>query len=101
MAKPIIIQRDHSFFSPYLYFYFYLYFYYADYSLGPLMMEMQTMLTNDTVLSAVKTLPKSIKLLKSMAEILTKPEIKQLFGKLSFSSFTIQSNNRRIFRRDN
>ncbi|KAK2584735.1 hypothetical protein KPH14_007066 [Odynerus spinipes] len=50
-------------------------------TLSPLMMDMQPMLKNETVLSAVKTLPKSIKLLKSMAEILTRPEIKALFDR--------------------
>ena len=44
------------------------------------MMELQPVLTNETILTAVKTLPKSIQLLKSMAQILTRPEIKKLFG---------------------
>lgn len=39
------------------------------------------MLNNMTIISAVETLPQSIQLLKSMAQILTKPEIKAFFGK--------------------
>lgn len=38
------------------------------------------MLANKTILSAIDTLPNSIQLLKSMAQILTRPEIKALFG---------------------
>lgn len=38
------------------------------------------MLGNKTILSAIDTLPNSIQLLKSMAQILTRPEIKALFG---------------------
>ena len=41
---------------------------------------MQPMLGNETILSAISTLPNSIQLLKSMAQILTRPEIKSLFG---------------------
>lgn len=55
------------------------------YSLGPLVVDMQPILSNETILSAVKTLPKSIQLLKSMAQILTRPEIKALFGKYTRS----------------
>lgn len=55
-------------------------FSFCNNSLGPLMMELQPMLTNKTIISAVETLPQSIQLLKSMAQILTKPEIKALFG---------------------
>lgn len=48
------------------------------------------MLGNETVLTAVRTLPNSIQLLKSMAQILTRPEIKALFGTHArSSSFTI------------
>ncbi|XP_015191826.1 PREDICTED: uncharacterized protein LOC107074670 isoform X2 [Polistes dominula] len=54
---------------------------YSNASLGPLVIDMQPLLNNDTILSAVKTLPKSIQLLKSMAEILTRPEIKTLFDR--------------------
>ncbi|KAF7403454.1 hypothetical protein HZH68_006248 [Vespula germanica] len=50
-------------------------------SLGPLVVDMQPILSNETILSAVKTLPKSIQLLKSMAQILTRPEIKALFDR--------------------
>lgn len=49
-------------------------------SLGPLVVELQPMLANKTILSAIDTLPNSIQLLKSMAQILTRPEIKALFG---------------------
>lgn len=44
------------------------------------MTELQPMLGNKTILSAIYTLPNSIQLLKSMAQILTRPEIKALFG---------------------
>lgn len=44
------------------------------------MVELQPMLGNKTILSAIDTLPNSIQLLKSMAQILTRPEIKALFG---------------------
>ncbi|XP_028048892.2 uncharacterized protein LOC105837746 isoform X2 [Monomorium pharaonis] len=54
---------------------------YQNTTLGPLIGELQPMLNNETVISAVETLPQSIKLLKSMAEILTKPEIKALFDR--------------------
>nr|XP_033323682.1 uncharacterized protein LOC117218991 isoform X1 [Megalopta genalis]XP_033323683.1 uncharacterized protein LOC117218991 isoform X1 [Megalopta genalis]XP_033323684.1 uncharacterized protein LOC117218991 isoform X1 [Megalopta genalis] len=54
---------------------------YRNATLGPLVMELQPMLNNDTILSAVRTLPNSIQLLKSMAQILTKPEIKALFDR--------------------
>ncbi|XP_066598930.1 uncharacterized protein ldd isoform X2 [Prorops nasuta] len=54
---------------------------YKNASLGSLVMELQPMLTNDTILSAIGTLPKSIQLLKSMAQILTKPEVKALFDR--------------------
>ncbi|KAG7198455.1 hypothetical protein KM043_005838 [Ampulex compressa] len=49
--------------------------------LEPLVEELQPMLGNETIISAVKTLPQSIQLLKSMAEILTRPEIKALFDR--------------------
>ncbi|XP_043289977.1 uncharacterized protein ldd isoform X2 [Venturia canescens] len=52
---------------------------YKNSTLGPLMKELQPVLGNETIITAVKTLPKSIQLLKSMAQILTKPEIKKLF----------------------
>jgi hypothetical protein len=48
--------------------------------MGPLLTELQPMINNKTIVSAVETLPQSIQLLKSMAQILTKPEIKALFG---------------------
>jgi len=52
------------------------------------------MLNNKTIISAVETLPQSIQLLKSMAEILTKPEIKALFGKITLkSNLTFSLNN--------
>ncbi|KZC04437.1 ATP-binding cassette sub-family A member 13 [Dufourea novaeangliae] len=54
---------------------------YRNATLGPLVTELQPMLNNQTILSAVKTLPHSIQLLKSMAQILTKPEIKALFDR--------------------
>ncbi|XP_076237165.1 lipid droplet defective [Calliopsis andreniformis] len=54
---------------------------YSNATLGPLVVELQPMLNNQTILTAVKTLPKSIQLLKSMAQILTKPEIKALFDR--------------------
>ncbi|XP_035722982.1 uncharacterized protein LOC118441973 isoform X2 [Vespa mandarinia] len=54
---------------------------YKNASLGPLVVDMQPILSNETILSAVKTLPKSIQLLKSMAQILTRPEIKALFDR--------------------
>ncbi|XP_076284763.1 lipid droplet defective isoform X2 [Lasioglossum baleicum] len=54
---------------------------YKNATLGALITEIQPMLSNETVLSAVKTLPHSIQLLKSMAQILTKPEIKALFDR--------------------
>ncbi|XP_063992095.1 ATP-binding cassette sub-family A member 13-like isoform X2 [Diachasmimorpha longicaudata] len=54
---------------------------YRNARLGPLMMEFQSLLPNETILSAVKSLPHSVKFLRSMAEILTKPEIKQLFDR--------------------
>ncbi|KAI4485555.1 hypothetical protein M0802_012731 [Mischocyttarus mexicanus] len=54
---------------------------FSNASLGPLVIDMQPILNNNTILSAVKTLPKSIQLLKSMAEILTRPEIKTLFDR--------------------
>ncbi|XP_067204074.1 uncharacterized protein ldd isoform X2 [Linepithema humile] len=50
-------------------------------TLGPLVVELQPMLNNKTIISAVETLPQSIQLLKSMAQILTKPEIKALFDR--------------------
>lgn len=50
--------------------------------MSPLITELQTVLRNDTILSAVSFLPKGLQLLKSMAQILTQPEIKQLFGQL-------------------
>lgn len=57
-----------------------------DNSLSPLIVELQPMLSNKTIISAVETLPQSIQLLKSMAEILTKPEIKALFGTTALKS---------------
>lgn len=45
------------------------------------MMELQPILKNETILTAVKTLPQSVQFLKSMAEILTKPEIKKIFDR--------------------
>ncbi|XP_072756384.1 uncharacterized protein Ldd isoform X2 [Anoplolepis gracilipes] len=54
---------------------------YKNASLSPLIVQLQPMLNNNTIISAAKTLPKGIKLLKSMAEILTKPEIKALFDR--------------------
>ena len=54
---------------------------YSNATLGPLVLELQPMLGNQTILSAVRTLPKSIQLLKSMAQILTRPEIKALFDR--------------------
>ncbi|XP_011308769.1 uncharacterized protein ldd isoform X2 [Fopius arisanus] len=54
---------------------------YRNARLGPLMLEFQSLLPNETILSAVKSLPQSVKFLRSMAEILTKPEIKQLFDR--------------------
>jgi len=48
--------------------------------------ELQPMLTNKTIISAVETLPQSIQLLKSMAQILTKPEIKALFGTITLQT---------------
>ncbi|XP_029170086.1 LOW QUALITY PROTEIN: uncharacterized protein LOC114939826 [Nylanderia fulva] len=54
---------------------------YKNSTLSPLIVELQPMLNNKTIISAVETLPQSIKLLKSMAEILTKPEIKALFDR--------------------
>lgn len=52
-------------------------------SLGPLVVELQPMLNNKTIISAVETLPQSIQLLKSMAQVLTKPEIKAIFGTIT------------------
>ncbi|XP_050450054.1 uncharacterized protein LOC126850786 isoform X1 [Cataglyphis hispanica] len=54
---------------------------YKNATLSPLIVELQPMLNNKTIISAVETLPQSIQLLKSMAEILTKPEIKALFDR--------------------
>ncbi|XP_053595540.1 uncharacterized protein LOC103571174 isoform X2 [Microplitis demolitor] len=54
---------------------------YEKATLGPLMMELQPVLRNNTILEAVETLPQSVKFLKSMAEILTRPEIKKLFDR--------------------
>ncbi|XP_011868082.1 PREDICTED: uncharacterized protein LOC105562133 isoform X2 [Vollenhovia emeryi] len=54
---------------------------YKNATLGPLLVELQPMLSNKTIISAVETLPQSIQLLKSMAQILTKPEIKTLFDR--------------------
>ncbi|XP_026675626.1 uncharacterized protein LOC108632621 isoform X2 [Ceratina calcarata] len=54
---------------------------YETATLGPLVVELQPMLGNETILSAIRTLPNSIQLLKSMAQILTKPEIKALFDR--------------------
>lgn len=45
--------------------------------------ELQPMINNVTIISAVETLPQSIQLLKSMAEILTRPNIKALFGRIA------------------
>ncbi|KAK9294638.1 hypothetical protein QLX08_010802 [Tetragonisca angustula] len=54
---------------------------YRNATLGPLVVELQPMLGNETILSAISTLPNSIQLLKSMAQILTRPEIKSLFDR--------------------
>ncbi|KAH0550173.1 hypothetical protein KQX54_017854 [Cotesia glomerata] len=54
---------------------------YKKATLGPLMMELQPVLRNKTILQAVETLPQSVKFVKSMAEILTRPEIKKLFDR--------------------
>ncbi|XP_024889665.1 ATP-binding cassette sub-family A member 13 isoform X1 [Temnothorax curvispinosus] len=54
---------------------------YKNATLGPLIVELQPMVNNKTIISAVETLPQSIQLLKSMAQILTKPEIKALFDR--------------------
>ncbi|XP_053973403.1 uncharacterized protein LOC128873691 isoform X1 [Hylaeus volcanicus] len=54
---------------------------YGNATLGPLIVELQPMLGNETILSAVRTMPNSIRLLKSMAQILTRPEIKGLFDR--------------------
>ncbi|XP_019697173.1 ATP-binding cassette sub-family A member 13 isoform X1 [Harpegnathos saltator] len=54
---------------------------YRNATLGPLMTDLQPMLNNMTIISAVETLPQSIQLLKSMAQILTKPEIKTFFDR--------------------
>ncbi|XP_032690190.1 uncharacterized protein LOC116853290 isoform X2 [Odontomachus brunneus] len=54
---------------------------YRNATLGPLVLELQPMLNNMTIISAVETLPQSIQLLKSMAQILTKPEIKAFFDR--------------------
>ncbi|CAL7936973.1 unnamed protein product [Xylocopa violacea] len=54
---------------------------YRNATLGPLVVDLQPMLGNETILSAVSTLPNSIQLLKSMAQILTRPEIKALFDR--------------------
>ncbi|XP_020291877.1 uncharacterized protein LOC109858741 isoform X2 [Pseudomyrmex gracilis] len=50
-------------------------------TLSPLVVELQPIINNKTIISAVETLPQSIQLLKSMAQILTKPEIKALFDR--------------------
>lgn len=44
-----------------------------------MMMDLQPVLTNKTILTAVDALPKSVRLLRSMAETLTEPEIKKMF----------------------
>ncbi|KAG5315958.1 ABCAD protein, partial [Acromyrmex insinuator] len=54
---------------------------YKNATLDPLVVELQPMLNNKTIISAVETLPQSIQLLKSMAQVLTKPEIKAIFDK--------------------
>ncbi|RLU15876.1 hypothetical protein DMN91_011632 [Ooceraea biroi] len=54
---------------------------YKNATMGSLVTELQPMISNKTIVSAVETLPQSIQLLKSMAQILTKPEIKALFDK--------------------
>ncbi|XP_014474957.1 PREDICTED: ATP-binding cassette sub-family A member 13 isoform X2 [Dinoponera quadriceps] len=54
---------------------------YKNATLGSLVVELQPMLNNMTIISAVETLPQSIQLLKSMAQILTKPEIKAFFDR--------------------
>ncbi|XP_018348552.1 PREDICTED: uncharacterized protein LOC108752306 [Trachymyrmex septentrionalis] len=54
---------------------------YKNATLGPLVVELQPMLNNKTIISAVETLPQSIQLLKSMAQVLTKPEIKAIFDR--------------------
>lgn len=63
-----------------------------DNSLGPLIVELQPLLNNKTIISAVETLPQSIRLLKSMAQILTKPEIKALFGMFARDERNLTSN---------
>lgn len=77
-------------------FFFLLY----NYSLGSLVVELQPMLSNKTIISAVETLPQSIQLLKSMAQILTKPEIKALFGtiirKYNFTWFDFRQLSARL-----
>ncbi|XP_017788277.1 PREDICTED: uncharacterized protein LOC108570860 [Habropoda laboriosa] len=54
---------------------------YRNATLGPFVVDLQPMLNNGTILSAIGTLPNSIQLLKSMAQILTRPEIKALFDR--------------------
>ncbi|XP_076176197.1 lipid droplet defective isoform X2 [Ptiloglossa arizonensis] len=54
---------------------------YGNATLGPLVVELQPMLGNETILSAVRTMPNSIQFLKSMVQILTRPEIKALFDR--------------------
>ncbi|XP_044002930.1 uncharacterized protein LOC122848731 isoform X2 [Aphidius gifuensis] len=52
---------------------------YKKAKLGPLIMDLQPVLNNKTILTAVGILPKSVKLLRSMIETLTVPDIKQMF----------------------
>ncbi|XP_043481651.1 ATP-binding cassette sub-family A member 13 isoform X2 [Leptopilina heterotoma] len=54
---------------------------YKNAMLSPLITELQTVLRNDTILSAISYLPKGVQLFTSMAQILTKPEIKKLFDR--------------------
>lgn len=60
-------------------------------------MELQPMLNNMTIISAVETLPQSIRLLKSMAQILTKPEIKAFFGEIARRDLCARSNVLEIY----
>ncbi|CAK9819447.1 ATP-binding cassette sub-family A member 13 [Anthophora plagiata] len=54
---------------------------YRNATLGSFVVDLQPMLNNETILSAISTLPNSIQLLKSMAQILTRPDIKALFDR--------------------
>ncbi|XP_048511619.1 ATP-binding cassette sub-family A member 13 isoform X2 [Athalia rosae] len=52
---------------------------YRNSKLGPLLHTLQPLLKNETILNAAKDLPKSITFLRSMAEVLTRPGVKQIF----------------------